>query len=258
MGLFTSRHAFFQVAASRHEDHAKALLEGTSAVVTSDRWWAYRSLPISCRQLCWAHLKRDFAAHAEGLAAERVRRTRPRAHARGIPGVEGLPGHPGPARAGTHHHQPATRIQAHHRPLRREASAQQALSRHGPQPPESLASPMELRHTRRRHTDQQPRRARTTQRRHLRKLSLGTQSEQGERRIERLLSAHTNCRLQHRSLFGYLTHTLTAHNRGNHHHYWHKPPTKRLRTSPDYQGFFSTRATGAGRADDTPQIEIRL
>ncbi len=34
-GLFTSHHAFFQVAASRHEDHAKALLEGTSAVVTS-------------------------------------------------------------------------------------------------------------------------------------------------------------------------------------------------------------------------------
>jgi len=31
-----------------------------------------------------------------------------------------------------------------------------------------------------------------------RKLSLGSQSEQGERRIERLLSAHTTRRLQHR------------------------------------------------------------
>ena len=48
-----------------------------------------------------------------------------------------------------------------------------------------------------------------------RKLSLGTQSEGGERRIERLLSAHTTCRLQHRSLFAYLTETLTAHARGD-------------------------------------------
>lgn len=31
-GLFTGRHAFFQVACSRHGDHAKALLQGTSAV----------------------------------------------------------------------------------------------------------------------------------------------------------------------------------------------------------------------------------
>ena len=37
-----------------------------------------------------------------------------------------------------------------------------------------------------------------------RKLSLGSQSEQGDRRIERLLSASTTCRPQHRSLFAYL------------------------------------------------------
>ena len=70
-GLFTSRYAFFQVARDRHEDHAKSLLAGTQAVVTSDRWWAYRSLPLRRRQLCWSHLKRDFAAHEEGLAAEK-------------------------------------------------------------------------------------------------------------------------------------------------------------------------------------------
>lgn len=46
-----------------------------------------------------------------------------------------------------------------------------------------------------------------------RKLSLGSQSEGGERRIERLLSARTTCRLQRRSLFVYLTDTLTAHAR---------------------------------------------
>ena len=46
-----------------------------------------------------------------------------------------------------------------------------------------------------------------------RKLSLGSQSERGERRIERLLSASTSCRLQRRSLFEYLTDLLAAHAR---------------------------------------------
>jgi transposase len=43
-----------------------------------------------------------------------------------------------------------------------------------------------------------------------RKLSLGSQSEHGEQRIARLLSAHTTCRLQHRSLHAYLIDVLTA------------------------------------------------
>jgi transposase len=43
-----------------------------------------------------------------------------------------------------------------------------------------------------------------------RKLSLGSQSKHGEQRIARLLSAHTTCRLQHRSLHAYLIDVLTA------------------------------------------------
>ena len=48
-----------------------------------------------------------------------------------------------------------------------------------------------------------------------RKLSFGSQSEGGERRIERLLSTHTTCRLQQRSLFAYLADALSAHARGD-------------------------------------------
>jgi transposase len=48
-----------------------------------------------------------------------------------------------------------------------------------------------------------------------RKLSLGSQSEGGERTIERLLSASVTCRLQGRSLFAYLTSVLTANIRGD-------------------------------------------
>jgi transposase len=48
-----------------------------------------------------------------------------------------------------------------------------------------------------------------------RKLSLGSQSEQGERTIERLLSASITCRLQQRSLFAYLSNVLGASIRGH-------------------------------------------
>ena len=48
-----------------------------------------------------------------------------------------------------------------------------------------------------------------------RKLSLGSQSDQGERSIERLLSASLTCRLQRRSLFAYLSQVITAHARGD-------------------------------------------
>jgi transposase len=48
-----------------------------------------------------------------------------------------------------------------------------------------------------------------------RKLSLGSQSDQGERSIERPLSASVTCRLQQRSLFAYLTDVLTTSIRGD-------------------------------------------
>jgi len=47
-----------------------------------------------------------------------------------------------------------------------------------------------------------------------RKLSLGSQSEHGEQRIARLLSAHTTCRLQRRSLHAYLIDVLNARTTG--------------------------------------------
>ena len=48
-----------------------------------------------------------------------------------------------------------------------------------------------------------------------RKLSLGTQSQNGERFAERALSIAATCRMQRRSLFTYLSDLLTAHTRGD-------------------------------------------
>jgi len=71
VGAFTERHAL-RVRSDRHEDHARELLADATAIVTSDRWWAYSHLPLTRRQVCWAHLRRDFKAHAEGLTAEKA------------------------------------------------------------------------------------------------------------------------------------------------------------------------------------------
>ena len=48
-----------------------------------------------------------------------------------------------------------------------------------------------------------------------RKISLGTQSETGERFAERALSAAATCRQQRRSLFTYLSELIVAHSRGD-------------------------------------------
>jgi len=48
-----------------------------------------------------------------------------------------------------------------------------------------------------------------------RKLSHGTQSQDGEHFIERALSASVTCRLQRRTLYSYLHDLLTAYNHGD-------------------------------------------
>jgi transposase len=53
----------FRVAASRSRDAFEALMgRSPPAVVTSDRYSAYSHLPPEKRQACWAHLRRDFRA----------------------------------------------------------------------------------------------------------------------------------------------------------------------------------------------------
>ena len=93
-GAFTEEHAYFQIAPDRHEDHAKALLADTTAIITSDRWWAYTHLPLTRRQICWAHLRRDFhRARRRPRHRERVRGARPARLRAAVLGMGGLPAH---------------------------------------------------------------------------------------------------------------------------------------------------------------------
>ena len=62
----------FLIRLSRGSQVAKELLgKAFTGIVVSDRWSGYRWVPIKCRQLCWAHLIREFRqlAEAGGSAA---------------------------------------------------------------------------------------------------------------------------------------------------------------------------------------------
>jgi transposase len=215
-GIFDECHAYLRVAPDRHEDHAKALLAETKAIVTSDRWWAYAHLPLARRQLCWAHLKRDFSAHAEGLAAEKEF---------GEHGLE-LSGRVFWAWEifqDTNDRRELKRtidgLQRDFKPIIQGYASKRARNKYCRGMARNLIKAWPALWTFAAHPGVEP--TNNHAERALRgaviyrKLSLGSQSKGGERRIERLLSAHTTCRLQGRSLFVYLTETLTTHARGD-------------------------------------------
>jgi len=216
-GALTARAALFRIAPDRHQREAKALLgEHFHGIACTDRWWAYDYLDPDRRQLCWAHLVRDFTAHSEGLAAQKAF------------GETGLA--------------IATRLFEAWEEFRQSGDRDRLLARIAPLKQQLRALLM-----------QAARKSTKTKYHRLfaknllkrwpalwtfthadgveptnnhaerglrgaviyRKLSLGSQSEQGERTIERLLSASITCRLQRRSLFAYLTNVLSASIRGD-------------------------------------------
>lgn len=66
----TSAVAVFAIRASRGAKVVAELLgEAFRGFLVSDRWSAYNRLAAACRQLCWSHLKRDFARIAERAGA---------------------------------------------------------------------------------------------------------------------------------------------------------------------------------------------
>ena len=215
-GMFDQRLAYLQVAPDRHEDHAKELLADTKAIVTSDRWWAYAHLPSARRQLCWAHLRRDFKAHAEGLAAEKEFGEHGLALCERVFWTWEIFQHTGDR---SELKLTIGRLQREFKSIIARYASKRARNKYCRGMARNLIKAWPALWTFAAHPGVEP--TNNHAERSLRgaviyrKLSLGTQSKEGERRIERLLSTHTTCRLQNRSLFVYLTQTLTAHARGD-------------------------------------------
>lgn len=70
----TATAALFVIHLRRGAVGLKALLgETVQGLIGSDRWSAYQLIPVERRQLCWAHLRRDFQAMIDrGGAAAKV------------------------------------------------------------------------------------------------------------------------------------------------------------------------------------------
>jgi transposase len=58
----TARVTVFLVRLSRARKALDELITGQPGVLTTDRYSAYSHLPVDKRQVCWAHLRRDFQA----------------------------------------------------------------------------------------------------------------------------------------------------------------------------------------------------
>lgn len=56
----TALHALFRIDPNRSREAFERLLGNFEGTLTTDRWSAYAHLPNERRQVCWAHLKRDF------------------------------------------------------------------------------------------------------------------------------------------------------------------------------------------------------
>jgi transposase len=213
----TARTAVFRIAAGRHAFEARTLLgERFTGIVCSDRWRGYDYLDPTRRQLCWAHLLRDFTAHSEGMAEQKKFGDQGLRIARELFA----------AWASNQADADRARLQAQTAPLQHQlrqllehAARKSSRTKYHRQFAKNLLNrwPALWTFT---HTDGvEP--TNNHAERGLRgaviyrKLSLGSQSDQGERTIERLLSASITCRLQKRPLFAYLTDVLTASIRGD-------------------------------------------
>jgi transposase len=210
-GMFTERHAILQITASRHDDHAKSLLGHSGAIVTSDRWWAYNHLPVKRRQICWSHLQRDFEFHAEGRGSDK------QIGEAGLAVCEELFWAWEIYQHTRDRHELQRRVRLLQRELKavlREHASKHARYRQSRRFARALLKIWPALWTFAKHPRVQP--TNNHAERCLRgaviyrKLSLGSQSETGEQRIARLLSAHTTCRLQARSLHAYLIEVLAA------------------------------------------------
>jgi transposase len=213
----TPSAAIFRICEDRHRDRLEELI-GTDfkGILGSDRWWAYDLFDPETRQACWEHLKRDFFKHSEGLAEQKkfgtaglalTKRLFKTWHAfeqhqdRGRLIREMQPIQDELRALVEHAGRTSKRTRLHRRFANNLLKIWPALftfvTVEGVEPTNNAAEralrgPVIYR-----------------------KLSHGTQSDDGERFIERALSVSVTCRLQGRSMFTYMRELLAACARGD-------------------------------------------
>ena len=213
----TPRAVFLQIAEHCNREQFDALIGPYPGIVVSDRWNGFSHLDPQRRQVCWSHIQRDFRRHADGLGEQKTF---------GEQGQE-LTGRVFAAwRAYQREHHDRDRlkseiaqVQSELRALLEDASPKSRRTRWHRRFANNLLKVWPALWTFTtidgiEPTNNPAERALRSSVIH-RKVSLGTQSEDGERFAERALSAAATCRLQRRSLFTYLSELITAHTRGD-------------------------------------------
>jgi transposase len=213
----TPEATFLQIAEHCNREEFNALIGPYPGIVISDRWNGYSHLDPHRRQVCWSHLQRDFRRHADGLAEQKTF---------GEQGLELTRRVFAAWRAYQHAHHDRRKLGAEIAPIQTElralleqASPKKARNRWHRQFANNLLKVWPALWTFTTTAGVEP--TNNPAERALRapvihrKISLGTQSNPGERFAERALSAAATCRQQRRSLFTYLSELITAHNRGD-------------------------------------------
>lgn len=206
-----------RIASDRGKQHLHGLIGSDfGGIVGSDRFSAYNNLEPERRQVCWSHLRRDFTFHADlGSGPQEAF------------GLDGLEVTWNVFQAWKQFQQDGDRdalqqrvaaIKNQMQPLLEWGSTGKrqrqvhALAKNLLKLWPALWTFADI-------PDVEP--TNNAAERGLRaaviyrKLSLGSRSQGGERIIERLLSVDQTCRLQRRSLYGYLSEAFTARTRGD-------------------------------------------
>jgi transposase len=214
----TPEATFLQIAEHCNRAQFDALI-GTSypGIVVSDRWNGFEHRDPHQRQVCWSHIQRDFRRHSEGLGEQKTF---------GEQGLELTRRVFSAWRTYQQEHHDRDRLKAEIAPIQTElrqlleaASPKSRRTRWHRRFANNLLKVWPALWTFTEIDGIQP--TNNPAERALRapvihrKVSLGTQSNTGERFAERALSAAGTCRLQRRSLFTYLSELITAHNRGD-------------------------------------------
>lgn len=213
----TPEAAIFKIMQDRHRDRLEELIgKDFKGIVGSDRWWAYDLIDAESRQACWEHIKRDFFKHSEGLAEQKQF---------GAAGLQ-LTKRLFKTWRSFCEHQDRARLIREMKPIQDElrkllehAARKSPRTRHHRRFANNLLKLWPALWTFVTVEGVEP--TNNAAERALRgpviyrRLSHGTQSDDGERFIERALSVSVTCRLQCRSMFTYMRELLTAHVRGD-------------------------------------------
>ena len=226
----TATVAFFVIHLRRNFAGLQALLgETITGIVCSDRWSVYNKLPLNLRQICWAHLKRDFQKLVDrGGPAEAIGRV-------GLDVVECLFADWWAFRRGE---LDRPGLQARLEPIARELQGvlEQGCScgfQGGDLFRQSLGTVsgvVVVRVDRRCRAHEQPCGTHPPLGRAVRKNSFGCHSAAGCRFVERMLTVVQTLRLQKRPVLDYLYRAIVAHRSAFPlRNYWARAGTERLR-----------------------------